>query len=53
MFWSAGCSFFRAEIVVFDNKNFSAGIFFPIFSHQNPGSGLDPDPGLDPDRYSA
>jgi hypothetical protein len=43
------------KIAVFDPKkmykNFSAVIFFSIFGHESPGSGLDPDP--DPDWWSS
>ncbi len=62
MFLSSECSLLRAEgfpcslkvlfvCLLKKISIFSAVNFFPIFGHQSPGSGLDPDP--DSDRYSA
>ncbi len=49
IFWSAGCSFLRAEgfSCSLDISKFQLYFFSSVFGHQNPGSGLDPDP--DPD----
>jgi hypothetical protein len=68
IFWSARCSLFRAEgfsccldisklefFIKKDLIKFSAVFFSSVFSHQNPGSGLDPDSVemLDPDSVNS